>query len=112
MTGGPYHRHTIRWLSDVDREVCPDHRGCRGGDLFDWGPMWFFVLEALGERWAEDLGSDDYYLPNYFDYEPEAERWKYFRISTSSHNVLSFSKVNTIFSRFQKISIREFHIWD
>ena len=26
-----------------------------------------FVLDALGERWAIDLGADDYNLPRYFD---------------------------------------------
>lgn len=53
-----------------------------------------FVLEALGERWAEDLGSDDYNLPGYFEYEPDGERWKYFRNSSISHNVLTINKEN------------------
>ncbi len=53
-----------------------------------------FVLEALGERWAEDLGSDDYNLPGYFEYEQDGERWNYFRNSSISHNVLTINEEN------------------
>ncbi|MEG2584335.1 MAG: discoidin domain-containing protein, partial [Oscillospiraceae bacterium] len=41
-----------------------------------------FVLDAYGERWAEDLGSDDYNLPGYFG----PERYNYYRIRTEGHN--------------------------
>ncbi len=43
-----------------------------------------FVLDALGERWAEDLGSDEYNLPGYFG----DKRWTYYRLRTESHNTL------------------------
>jgi len=43
-----------------------------------------FVLEALGVRWAEDLGSDDYNLPGYFG----GKRWTYYCLRTESHNTL------------------------
>lgn len=43
-----------------------------------------FVLDALGIRWAIDLGSDDYNLPGYFG----RQRWTYFRLNTQSHNTL------------------------
>lgn len=43
-----------------------------------------FVIDALGERWAIDLGPDDYNLPGYFG----PERWNYFRLRTESHNTL------------------------
>ena len=43
-----------------------------------------FVLDALGERWAIDLGPDDYNLPGYFG----QHRWSYFRLRTESHNTL------------------------
>jgi hypothetical protein len=55
-----------------------------------------FVLEALGERWAEDLGLDDYNLPGYFEYQPEGERWNYFRNSSLSHNVLTINEENQV----------------
>jgi hypothetical protein len=43
-----------------------------------------FVLDALGERWAVDLGSDDYNLPGYFG----SQRWTYFRLRAEGHNTL------------------------
>lgn len=43
-----------------------------------------FVLDALGQRWAVDLGPDDYDLPGYFG----AERWTYERLKTSGQNTL------------------------
>jgi len=43
-----------------------------------------FVLDALGVRWAVDLGSDDYNLPAYFG----SKRWTYYRLRTESHNTL------------------------
>jgi hypothetical protein len=43
-----------------------------------------FVLDALGERWALDLGPDDYNLPGYFG----GKRWTYYRLRTEGHNTL------------------------
>ncbi len=43
-----------------------------------------FVLDALGERWAVDLGADDYNLPGYFG----AQRWTYYRLRAEGHNTL------------------------
>ena len=43
-----------------------------------------FVLDALGQRWALDLGPDDYNLPGYFG----GQRWTYYRLNTQSHNTL------------------------
>jgi len=43
-----------------------------------------FVLDALGERWALDPGSDDYNLPGYFG----TNRWKYYRLRAEGHNTL------------------------
>ncbi len=42
-----------------------------------------FELDALGVRWARDLGSDDYNLPDYFG----ALRYTYYRLRSLSHNV-------------------------
>jgi len=46
-----------------------------------------FIVDALGERWASDLGSDDYNLPNYFGSGVDATRWTYYRLNSESHNV-------------------------
>jgi hypothetical protein len=43
-----------------------------------------FVLDALGKRWAVDLGADDYNLPNYFG----KARWNYYRLRAEGHNTL------------------------
>ncbi|MEI7828221.1 MAG: heparinase II/III family protein [Prolixibacteraceae bacterium] len=42
-----------------------------------------FEMDALGVRWARDLGSDDYNLPDYFG----AKRYTYYRLQAFSHNV-------------------------
>lgn len=43
-----------------------------------------FVLDANGVRWAVDLGSDDYNLPQYFG----KLRWTYYRLRSESHNTV------------------------
>ena len=43
-----------------------------------------FVLDALGQRWATDLGGDDYNLPGYFG----GKRWTYYRLKTEGQNTL------------------------
>jgi hypothetical protein len=67
--------------------------GIKGGDNranhshLDLGS---FVFDALGKRWAEDLGSDDYNLPGYFG----NKRWTYYRLRTESHNTLTLDGEN------------------
>lgn len=47
-----------------------------------------FELDALGVRWARDLGSDDYNLPDYFSGTTQTSpRWTYYRLNSFSHNV-------------------------
>ncbi len=43
-----------------------------------------FVLDALGQRWAVDLGADDYNLPGYFG----PKRYDYYRLRAEGHNTL------------------------
>ena len=43
-----------------------------------------FVLDAAGQRWAIDLGADNYNLPGYFG----NQRWTYYRLNTAGHNTL------------------------
>jgi len=43
-----------------------------------------FVLDALGQRWAVDLGSDDYNMPAYFG----NKRWTYYRLATIGQNTI------------------------
>jgi hypothetical protein len=46
-----------------------------------------FEFDCLGERWARDLGSDDYNLPGYFSGGPGGSRWNYYRLNSHSHSV-------------------------
>ena len=46
-----------------------------------------FELDALGVRWARDLGSDNYNLPGYWGSQRGGTRWQYYRLNTFSHNV-------------------------
>lgn len=48
-----------------------------------------FIIESDSVLWTEDLGSDDYDLPGFWDYKPGGERWKYFRNNNLSHNVIN-----------------------
>jgi hypothetical protein len=49
-----------------------------------------FVLDALGQRWAAELGPDDYDLPSYFG----AERYTYYRLATEGQNTLVIGGLN------------------
>jgi len=49
-----------------------------------------FVMDALGERWAADLGSDNYNMPGYFG----GKRWTYYRLKTESHNTVTLGGRN------------------
>ncbi|WP_439615895.1 heparinase II/III domain-containing protein [Shinella sp.] len=44
-----------------------------------------FVLEMAGQRFASELGRENYALPGYFD---RARRFGYFRTQTAAHNTL------------------------
>ena len=53
-----------------------------------------FVMDALGVRWADDLGSQDYNSleskgVDLWNRAPASDRWKVFRIGAASHNVLT-----------------------
>lgn len=50
-----------------------------------------FVLDANGERWAAELGGDDYNLPGYFSTGANGQRWTYYRNRTEGQNTLVFN---------------------
>jgi hypothetical protein len=50
-----------------------------------------FVLDAQGQRWALDLGPDDYNLPGYFG----PSRWDYYRVRAEGHNTLVITPEST-----------------
>jgi hypothetical protein len=49
-----------------------------------------FIMDALGQRWACDLGPDDYELPGY----TREQRWSYYRCSTPGHNTITLDDGN------------------
>ncbi|KAJ6604490.1 chondroitin AC/alginate lyase [Mycena vulgaris] len=54
-----------------------------------------FVLDALGTRWAGDLGSGDYRSPNYFSNDSViSDRWKYYRKMTEGQNTILIGQAN------------------
>lgn len=67
--------------------------GLKGGDTrashahLDLGS---FLFDALGQRWAIDLGPDNYGLPGYFS----NQRWSYYRLGTEGHNTITISGQN------------------
>lgn len=76
-----------------------------------------FVLDALGVRWAEDIGSDDYNMPGYFG----GQRWTYYRLRAEGHNTLVLNpgagpdqnpKAEATISRFESKPGRAFAIAD
>lgn len=49
-----------------------------------------FMLDADGQRWAVDLGPDNYNLPGYWSgADVKAPRWQYYRLNNHSHNTLT-----------------------
>jgi hypothetical protein len=67
--------------------------GFKGGDNkvnHSHADLGTFVLDALGYRWATDLGSDDYNLPGYFG----KQRFDYYRLKTEGHNVFTIDGAN------------------
>jgi hypothetical protein len=50
-----------------------------------------FVLDAQGQRWAVDLGPDDYDLSGYFG----SSRWNYYRVRAEGHNTLVINPGST-----------------
>jgi hypothetical protein len=54
-----------------------------------------FVLDALGTRWAGELGSSDYNSPEYFSNDTQqSARWLYYRKMTEGQNTILVNQQN------------------
>ncbi|KAF7320126.1 Heparinase ii iii family protein [Mycena kentingensis (nom. inval.)] len=54
-----------------------------------------FVLDAMGTRWAGELGSGDYRSPGYFSSEEQtSDRYKYYRKMTEGQNTILIGQTN------------------
>lgn len=47
-----------------------------------------FVFDALGQRWASELGAEDYAVAGYWDPGRNGGRWNYYRKRAQGHNTL------------------------
>ena len=71
-----------------------------------------FVLDALGVRWAEDLGGESYGIGEdehgmkFWDSDNASPRWKYFRLGLEGHNVVTIEGENPNVGGFATISFR------
>ncbi|KAI0719986.1 chondroitin AC/alginate lyase [Cerioporus squamosus] len=58
-----------------------------------------FVLDAMGTRWAGELGSGDYLSPGYFSSDAQnSQRWLYYRKRTEGQNTILVNKANQLVS--------------
>lgn len=56
-----------------------------------------FVLDAMGTRWAGELGSADYNSPGYFSSDAQnSVRWKYYRKMTEGQNTILINQANQL----------------
>ncbi len=67
-----------------------------------------FILDALGERWALDLGAESYYHieslgMNLWSSHQASERWTIFRLNTESHNELMLDGQPQLVKGFAKV---------
>ncbi|KAJ7062689.1 heparinase II/III family protein [Mycena amicta] len=54
-----------------------------------------FVIDALGTRWAGELGSGNYNAPGYFNSSAQnADRWNYYRKMTEGQNTILIGQTN------------------
>lgn len=68
-----------------------------------------FIYEADGIRWAVDLGSQNYYSieklgMSLWSSKQDSDRWKIFRLSSASHNVVTVDGKLHVAQGFGKIS--------
>ncbi len=101
--------------ADKEKDTLPLDRHFRGADIVSLRSAWkdrqavfvgfkagdnkanhshldlgTFVFDALGHRWAMDLGGDDYNLPAYFG----KARWTYYRLRAEGQNTLVLNPGN------------------
>jgi hypothetical protein len=66
-----------------------------------------FELDALGQRWVRDLGSDNYNLPGYWSKGKGGKRWSYYRLNSMSHNVCTLGgQDQDVFAKASFLKVR------
>lgn len=51
-----------------------------------------FLVESEGVCWSEELGSEDYSVPGFWEYQQSGRRWNYLRNSNFGHNTVSIDR--------------------
>jgi hypothetical protein len=93
---GPFRLTPAKWFRGADVAMLrggwgphDTYLGIKGGANYSCRHAHYdlgsFVVDAVGLRWAMDLGPDNYALPDYFG--PEM-RSRYYRTSTIGHNTI------------------------
>ena len=68
-------------------------KGGEGGVSHGHMDLGSFIMEALGYRWAVDLGREDYEIRDFLLQTGKVkERWEIYRLGTESHNTLLINK--------------------
>ncbi len=62
-----------------------------------------FVYDSQGQRWAIDLGSENYSLSNYWSYEKHPGRSDYYRTNTFGQNTLVIRGLHKITFTFHRV---------
>jgi hypothetical protein len=81
---------------DADKSIYVGLKGGKATTTHAHMDAGSFVVDALGERWAMDLGVQDYNSleskgVKLWMMKQESDRWKVFRLSNHSHNTLTFN---------------------
>lgn len=63
-------------------------KGGTAGDIHGDLDVGTFVYDALGVRWAMDLGAENYNVLGYWDREIKGDRWNYYLKRAEGHNTL------------------------
>lgn len=79
---------TMRSMFNNDFSTFLGFKGGLAGQVHGDLDIGTFVYEALGVRWAIDLGAENYGVKGYFDNIVNGNRWNYYRKRAEGHNTL------------------------
>ena len=85
-------------------------KGGKGSDHHGHLDVGSFVYDALGVRWALDLGAENYTTieqagVNLWGMADDAPRWDIFRLGTSAHNIFSLDGKNAKASGYADVTV-------
>lgn len=87
-----------------ERALWTGIKGGRNGHNHSHLDLGTVMLDALGQRWAIDFGSDSYNLPKYNSRKLDGPRWSYLRPSNRGHNTITLGAPTRIGSALQDLT--------